>query len=150
MSCKITVPHWFFIRFFEWYCATRMIVWGANLLCPITTLDNPHYQHITNLGLTDLTLGISMIVMGCVWAAGLYINGRWKRSPLLRFAAAFAAAIIWGTIGTLLWLSDLKAGVNNTELAVYPHDAVFIIIACYRIAVDAGVPCQRCLNYLQE
>lgn len=124
-------------RSLEWALAFLMVGWGTVLLLPGETLDNPSYRWIAVLAPEAFWASLSIWV-GALRLIALTINGRWRRTPLLRLAGAVLGFVWFLTLGVLLWLSvsELPAGIPG-GLAFYVVCAGAEAWSCWRSAQDA-------------
>ena len=120
-------------RVIEWMFAVMMASWGAYLLLPMETFDNPQYAVLAVLA-PEQVWGVFSIAIAAVRMIALWINGRWRRTPAIRCGCS--------TIGVIWWCSMIFLIVGAPQphppagLVWYPVFCVFEVISCWRSAAD--------------
>lgn len=122
-------------RVTEWLLASLMLAWGLAVALPGDTLGPAGYRLLAALAPETAWAGAS-IGIGLMRMTALWINGRWRRSPLLRAGGAAWGIGWWLVLGWLSWLGSDPAAVPVT-IAYYPVLAGFEAHAVYRGAGDA-------------
>jgi hypothetical protein len=121
-------------RTVEWLLAALMVGWGIFLLMPWTTFDAPLYHWLALLA-GERTWGSFSVAIGALRMVALYINGSWRRTPLIRAFAAVMGLIWWIVIGFLI--SFGVHGAPPADLLFFPIFAYFEAYSCYRSGQDA-------------
>lgn len=131
----IRIQHRFGPRLPEWMLATITMLWGAVILLPEPTFDQPTWAGFRAIFGTENGLGTVMVLLGLSRLGGLVVNGARKRvTPWIRVVSAALGFLLFVGITTGYALS----GVVSTWLAIYPVFAAVEIINIYRAAHDAG------------
>lgn len=102
----------------EWVSALSMLGWALVLGLPGNSLGSkglglPYLQQ----GLGEASLAALMACAGASWCVALWINGHWRRSPVLRAASALVGALAWGQIALAYFYEGHAAGVFQPALA---------------------------------
>ena len=123
----------------EYLSATIMVGWAGLL---IATSDNSvtssvAFAPMVRRGWTEVQLATIMGLFGLVWLCALWVNGRYRRTPVFRCMCAAGGVVIWSHVGLQLAISGFKTGVWSTGLPVYWTLAAFDLASCYRSAADA-------------
>ncbi|EJW12720.1 hypothetical protein A33M_1690 [Rhodovulum sp. PH10] len=114
--------------------ATLMVTWGAAVALPGDALGPAGYRVLTELAPEPVWALVS-IAIGVMRMAGLVINGRWRRSPLLRAGGAAWGLGWWLGLAWLLWLGSEPGALP--ALASYPVCALFEAVSVWRGAADS-------------
>ncbi|WP_279479912.1 hypothetical protein [Aureimonas sp. SK2] len=155
-----TVPS-YPLRTMQWFAAIALLLWGLVLLQPTALFDREAFRPFHDL-VAEQSLGAFLLGIGIVRCAALYINGHWRRTPLLRAAGAMIGSGTFAGLSALFLISDIaffnRAGGMGQEvtgwfaylpfgvvlqhfqlttgLAVYPALAVFEIMSAFRCGKD--------------
>jgi hypothetical protein len=122
-------------RLVEWLFASMMVAWGAWLLVPQwQTFVWPQYDALRAIA-PEPVWGVWSVAVGVVRMAALFINGSWRRTPLLRLIGSSLGMIWWLVLIYLFLLSP--QGNPPAGYAFYPVFVVFEGISCWRSAADA-------------
>lgn len=123
-------------RMVEWMFAAMMTVWGLWLLNPyFTTFTSPSYAPLATL-FPEWVWGAWSVSIGTVRLIALYINGRYRRTPILRIVCAVLGMAWWIV---LIYLVAAQGAPFNPP-AGFSWYFVFVIfegISCFRAAGDA-------------
>lgn len=129
-------------RTVEHMLAWMIIVWSAAVVMPGNMMQGPNYQYL--LAIADERFwGWSGIVLGAQRLIALYINGNWRRTPILRFVGAMTGMVWWLILSALYGL-----GVQNGA-PDFPMRYVFIVFiffegySCFRCGQDHASPAAR-------
>ncbi|KAF0675061.1 hypothetical protein [Profundibacterium mesophilum] len=124
----------------EWITSAVLAVIGITLLMPGETMGvSSSYAGFRSLGVSDGVLGVAVLVVGAVRLTALYINGSWRRTPLLRAVGAVCGLVIF----TMLLSAFLfpffygHAPALNTG-TTYLILAIADLFSCYRTGADVG------------
>src|SRR5690242_10634342 len=93
-------------RSVEWLLACMMIMWGFGLLLPGDSLSLPQY-HMLGLIAPEPVWASWSVSIGTVRVVALYINGSWRRTPLIRGLCAILG-MIWWAILAFLFISSIQ------------------------------------------
>lgn len=86
-------------RLVELILAINIIQRGMMILF-FDGMDAPYYADFALSGYAEVW-GSAAVIIGAARLAGIIINGRWKRSPRLRWATAFMAMCFQGVTAAL-------------------------------------------------
>jgi len=78
------------------------------------------------------TWGLILLVMGLARIVALYINGRHRRTPVVRLVASFFSAFVITQISLGMW----NSGVPSTDLVVYPILVLADVYSAFRASAD--------------
>ncbi|RUT32660.1 hypothetical protein EMQ25_05805 [Arsenicitalea aurantiaca] len=131
----IRIQHRFGPRMTEWILAVITALWGAVLLLPERTFDQPTWSGFRIIFGDETLLGFIMLALGFLRLGGLVVNGARKNvTPWIRVVSASLGFLLFVGITTGYALS----GVVSTWLAIYPVFALVELMNIYRAAHDAG------------
>ena len=120
-------------RDIEWMVSTLLVGLGLGIALLPDVFASPSFRGFAGRGIDEDPFGIGVMVIGATWMVGLWINGSWRRSPLLRLACAL--------VGTTIW-SALEAGfifsTASPSILTYGVITAFSLIACARCGHDAA------------
>lgn len=119
-------------RSVEWMLAAMMLAWGIGLMLPGDTMSLPQYRMLGAIAPETVWAAWS-ISIGTVRIIALYVNGAWRRTPLIRAFGAILGIVWWLVLGFLF-----AAAAGNGPL---PADlwwfAVFIGFEGYSVCRGA-------------
>lgn len=98
----------------EWLLACILFAWGANVIRPNSSFDYPSYRIMVAL-MQESTWGMLAVLVSVARMAALFVNGTWKRTPLIRLFCAIASGLFWVSIFFLMFV-----GARGTE-AILPN-----------------------------
>ena len=126
-------------RIFEWFAAFEMLAFGVTLVMPDGTFSSSRaWEGFIRFGLSEAFVGAPAIVVGLIWGAALYINGSWRRSPLLRCGCALLGGSFWGAIsGSFAAAHFIYGQPLSTAIGTYGLLCTFTFFAARRAAYDA-------------
>jgi hypothetical protein len=89
------------------------------------------------MGIHETIMAIPLAAVAFMRMVGLHINGRWKRSPMLRMIGAIAGAGAFAMLGSA-FLGPYVAGLSplSTGPGVYFLLALSDTLAAYRSGTD--------------
>ncbi|WP_062117261.1 hypothetical protein [Aureimonas sp. AU40] len=136
-------------RTMEWYAALALIGWGLVLLQPQSLFQREAFQAFGHV-VAENALGWTMLAVGIMRAAALYVNGRWRRTPFFRAAGAMVGSAIWCGLVALFVATDVSVFVQrggtlstffwdyqtSTAIVVYGLLAAFESLSAYRCGKD--------------
>lgn len=127
-------------RSLEWITSTTLLIHALTLSFPGDTLTiSPSFQTFEKLGFDEALLTMILSAVALVRMAGLYINGKWRRSPLLRMCGAVVGAGIFASMAAVFvtpYLSGQQHALT-TAVGTYLILALCDVLAAYRSASDA-------------
>ncbi|MGR3452868.1 hypothetical protein [Pseudooceanicola sp.] len=85
-------------RAIEWVTSAVLLVFALTLSLPGNTLIGSGFGTFRAIGLDEAMLATPLTIIAIGRLVALYINGAWRRSPLMRAAGAVVGA---GTFGML-------------------------------------------------
>lgn len=115
-------------RSVEWLLACMMVAWGIGLMLPGDTMEIPRYRLLGAI-MPDYGWAAWSIAIGGVRMVALYINGAWRRTPLVRAVCAMLGLIWWIVLG-FLFSAGADPGAPTPGLLWFP---VFIGFEGYSI-----------------
>lgn len=124
----------FEVRAIEWWSAACLTCWGAVVLLMPGLFELPTYQPFFQPLLawaSQPIWGMFAFTMGFTRLGALFINGFWKRTPLIRLATAFLSVCVWFFITAGLFRANAVMGV-----VVYGWHMVADIYSSFRSASD--------------
>lgn len=121
---------------FEWFAAWAAIAWALALAMPGNMLLLPRYGVFMEMNLSEPALAVLMASLGILWVGGLFINGNWRRSPLLRSACASLGGLVWGQFAWMFLAEALQTGVASSGIGLYALMTWFCIRASWRSLYD--------------
>lgn len=128
-------------RALEWLTSLALLAFAVTLAAPGDTLEaNPSFAGFVDMGLDEAMVALPISWIAGMRMAGLYINGAWRRSPILRMVGAIVGAGIFAFLSTMFampYLLGNQAGLS-TGAGVYLVLAIFDLLAAYRTGADVG------------
>ena len=88
----------------EWTTSAVMMSFAVILWMPGDTFGSPGYRGFVAVGITEATAAWPLFFIGATRCVALYINGSWRRTPVLRMIGAILGA------GLFLMLASLFLG----------------------------------------
>ena len=120
----------------EYLLAWCIICWSATTFVFGAVMTGPAYVYMIAIA-PEKTWGMFGILFGMARVLALIVNGRWHRTPLLRFICAMAGLIWWLMVGGLFYLGVKNGAAPFPMLGAYPVLAYFEGRSCYRCGQDA-------------
>ena len=147
----------------EWLTGSVLLVFALTLSLPGDTLARSSFAGFGAMGLEETSLAVLLTLVGSARLSALYINGRWRRSPILRMlgagcgvvvfsilSMAFAWPVLSTWVGTchVTWFGGYPwpvetcggEGANSRALGTgagtYFVLALFDLLAAYRASAD--------------
>lgn len=128
-------------RALEWLTSCALLVFAITLAFPGDTLRaSPSFMAFLDMGLEEAALALPISWVAGVRMAGIYINGAWRRSPILRMVGAIIGAGIFAFLSTMFampYLLGQQEGLS-TAAGIYLVLAIFDLLAAYRTGADVG------------
>lgn len=90
-------------RAMEWLCAAGQTAWGLIVIRAPESISRPYFQALTKIsagmGLPDVFWGWAAFLNGLILGlVVLFINGSWRRTPLLRQLGATFRLLVWACL----------------------------------------------------
>lgn len=128
-------------RALEWLTSAALLAFAITLALPgDTLLSSPSFSGFVDMGLDEAAIAMPISWIAASRMAGLYVNGAWRRSPLLRMVGAILGAGIFAFLSTMFampYLTGQQPGLS-TGAGVYLVLAFFDLLAAYRTGADVG------------
>lgn len=137
IATEVRTAAWnhFQARFAEWMNAVIVAGFGMYLILHPGMFDDPRVAALW-AGLkaagSQPTWGLTCLLVGIARITALWINGRHKRTPMVRLIASFFSAFIITQLSLALW----NTGVPNTGLIVYPVLVLADLYSAFRASAD--------------
>ncbi len=137
IATEVRTAAWnhFQARFAEWMNAIIVGGFGSYLILHPGMFDDARVAALWS-GMkaagSQPTWGLACLVVGFARIGALWINGRHKRTPMVRLIASFFSAFIITQICLALW----NTGVPNTGLIVYPVLVLADLYSAFRASAD--------------
>lgn len=122
-------------RSVEWLLASLMLAWGIGLLLPGDTMELNTYRFLSALAPEPVWAAWSLAI-GCVRLLALYINGSWRRTPLIRGICSVLGMMWWLVLG-FLFMTATAGGPTPAALLWYPVFVGFEGYSAFRSARDS-------------
>lgn len=137
IATEIRTAAWqhFQARFAEWMNSGILACWGAYLILHPGLFADPRVAAQwagLNAAGAQQTWGLVALIVGLSRLGALWINGRHKRTPMVRLLASFFSAFILTQIVLGLW----NSGVPNTGIIVYSFLVLADIYSAFRASAD--------------
>ncbi|UFW75219.1 hypothetical protein [Bradyrhizobium sp. WU425] len=129
-------------RTVEHMLAWMILVWSASVAVPGNMMRGPTYQYLLAIagegfwGWTGVGLGVLRLV-------ALYINGNWRRTPVLRFVGAMSGLVWWLILSALYGLAVQNGAPDFPMRYVLVVFIFFEAYSCYRCGQDHASPSAR-------
>lgn len=98
-------------RMLEMALAGLMVIVGAILLWPGSTLSAPIYSTLTRW-MGEEAGGLFLVTLGCLRTTALIINGRWRSSPIARIVGCLVGCGFWFTFAASVGGVDRADGLG--------------------------------------
>lgn len=126
----IGLPESLRIRRSEWGLACILAGWGYVLLDPYPTFSNPTFVTLSAWA-SETAWAWACLILGLFRLVVLYINGRWRHTPIFRALTAFFCCFAWLTIA----LGLLSAGTKSPGIVAY---MVFLVMDLHTVGIAAA------------
>lgn len=128
----------------EWVTSTVMLLFAVALSLPGDTLAGTGWRAFRAAGLDEAALAMPLSMIATARLAALYINGAWRRSPLVRMIGAIVGTVIFLNLAgafAVPWITDLFNGGGitrgaSTAMTTYFTLAASDCLAAYRSGAD--------------
>ena len=125
----------------EWQNSIIILIFALTLALPGDTLSTSvAFAAFRQLGMDEVALAVPLTIIAIMRMAGLFINGNWRRSPVLRCVGAVLGAGLFMGLAVLFAVPALsgQSAALTTGAGVYLALAAFDVLAAYRSAADAS------------
>lgn len=133
-------------RTVEQMLAVALAVWAGACAAPTKMMNGPTFEYLLVIA-PETTWGYIGVFFGLLRLFGLYLNGNWRRSPLLRFAGAMVGLIWWIIISALYWLAVKNGAPDFPMRYVIFVFIYFEVYSCFRCGQDHASPKARDARY---
>lgn len=126
-------------RALEWVTALVIFGWAITLALPGDTIgDSPSFAGFTMAGVTEAPLILAFTLVAIMRMSGLYINGAWRRSPILRMVGAILGAGLFLCLSILFTIPYLTGEQTSLSTGPAVYLVLFLadILAAYRTGAD--------------
>lgn len=121
----------------EWLAATVLLTFAMVLSVPgETTTSTAGFRTFMQLGLDDAALAAPLGLLATARMAALYINGAWKRSPIIRMVGSICGASVFAMVGMAFFWPTIEHGTAVSTGAIYFTLALFDALSAYRSGAD--------------
>lgn len=122
-------------RAVEWLISGLLLSWGISVLMqPGMFESNPAFHYMTMIG-GQIHWGLCALIVGSARGVALFVNGAWRRTPIIRIFAAFISAFIW----TQILIGLLHSPIPTTALAFFPWFIAADFYSVFRAGADVVV-----------
>jgi len=118
-------------RQMEWCLAFGSLAWGGLVLANPEAFDRPFYAPLKRIGSAE-TWGAVMLAVGILGLVALFINGFWKRTPLLRQIASVIRMLMWAN----LFFATISIEWSTPAMATYLMISIMEVMAQNNAASD--------------
>ncbi|QDC11286.1 hypothetical protein FHY55_19510 [Oceanicola sp. D3] len=130
----------------EWLTSAVLLGFALTLALPGDTFAGSGYAGFRNLNFDEAMISTSLALLASSRIAALYINGNWRRSPMVRAVGATVGATIFAMLAVTFGWQWITAGgpfqqsiALGTGTATYGLLALFDLLAAYRSGADASI-----------
>ncbi|MAQ82259.1 hypothetical protein [Psychromarinibacter halotolerans] len=131
----------------EWLTACVMLMFAVTLAMPGDTFRiSPSYSGFLNLGFDEASIAMPLTLLAGARLTALYINGNWRRSPVIRAFGAAVGAMVFTMLAVTFGWNWISAGgprqsavALGTGTGTYLTLALFDFLAAYRSGADVRV-----------
>lgn len=122
----------------EWLTSSVMLAFALVLAVPGDTMTGRGFSMMVRMGFDEATVAVPLALVGSARLAALYINGNWRRSPMLRRIGATVGSTFFAMLGmAFLWPSLEVGSPVSTAVSTYFVLSIFDGLAAYRSGADA-------------
>ncbi|UWR30444.1 hypothetical protein K3758_02625 [Sulfitobacter sp. W002] len=124
----------------EWQSAALLLTFALILAVPgETTTSTAGFRTFVRLGLDDAALSVPIALVALSRMTALYVNGAWRRSPIVRMVGSIVGASIFAMIGMAFVWPAIENGLSVSALStggIYFTLAFFDALSAYRSGAD--------------
>lgn len=129
-------------RALEWLTSLVLLGFALTLALPGDTLSlSGSYRGFRNLGLDEAAISTPLALIAAARLVALYINGAWRRSPVMRAAGAAVGGAVFFMLSVTFswdWLTGASVALG-TGGATYAMLGLFDVLAAYRSGADVRI-----------
>lgn len=122
-------------RTVEHMLAWMIVVWSGAVAWPGSMMQGPSYQYLLVIA-PEAFWGVTGVAIGSLRLLALYINGNWRRTPVLRFVGAMAGLVWWLILAALYWLAIQNGAPDFPMRYVFTVFMFFEGYSCFRCGQD--------------
>lgn len=120
----------------EWFDSGMMASWGLYVLLHPEIFLKESFGGLASLtwpgASPPLFWGFLALAVGLTHAVALFVNGAYRRTPLIRLATSMVSAYVWSQIVIGFWHSDRP----NTGIVTYSWLVLMDAVSAYRASQD--------------
>ena len=121
----------------EWLTSFVLLGFAFTLSLPGSTLSGASFRAFTEIGTDDATVAFPLAVLAAMRMCALFINGNWKRSPILRMIGAIIGSAVFAMLSMAFYWPTLAYGAPvSTGVSAYFILAAFDALSAYRSGAD--------------
>lgn len=121
----------------EWLTSFILLGFAFTLSMPGDTLAGASFRAFVEIGADDATIAFPLAVLAASRMCALFINGNWKRSPILRLGGAIAGSSVFAMLAMAFYWPTLAYGAPiSTGVGSYFILAAFDALSAYRSGAD--------------
>jgi hypothetical protein len=122
-------------RAIEWLISGILMSWGITvILTPGLFRLNEAFTGLLAMAPQE-RWGLYAMAIGAIRMGALFINGSWRRTPIIRVLCSFASAFVW----TQVFLGFLNSPIPTTAFAFFPWFIASDLYSAFRAATDAYI-----------
>ncbi|WP_121064822.1 hypothetical protein [Chachezhania antarctica] len=130
----------------EWLTSCVLLVFAITLMVPGDTMGRAGFAPFRSMGFDEAMLSTPLALIASARLAALYINGQWRRSPVMRATGAVVGATVFTMLAVTFGWAWLTAGAVfqnavalTTGFGTYLVLAAFDVLAAYRSGADVRI-----------
>lgn len=125
-------------RAIEWLTSIGLLMFAITLAMPGNTLDSPGFGAFVRAGFDEASLAVPLALIAAGRLVALYINGNWRRTPLLRMIGAVIGAGVFAVLSMAFAWPTLEGTRTSlsTGVLMYLTLSAFDGLAAYRSGAD--------------
>ena len=130
----------------EWLTSTVLLVFALTLMMPGDTMGRAGFAPFRAMGFDEAMLSTPLALIASARLAALYINGQWRRSPVMRAVGAIVGATVFTMLSVTFGWAWLVSGALfqssvalTTGVGTYLVLAAFDVLAAYRSGADVRI-----------
>lgn len=122
----------------EWLTSFVMLSFAVILALPGDTMSAEVFSALVDIGFHEVTIGVPLALVASMRLVALYINGNWRRSPMLRLIGASIGSSMFAMLAmAFLWPTIESGRALSPAVGTYLVLALFDGLAAYRSGADA-------------
>ena len=124
-------------RALEWASSVGLLSLAVTMALPGETTLTQGFEALRRAGLDDALAGVVLGIVSTARIAALYINGSWRRSPMLRMIGAILGASIYSMLAVGFAFPFLAENSPlGSEAGIFLTLALFDALSIYRSGGD--------------